>query len=337
MIFPNTSLDSPHIPVMLEEIIKICSPKKGDVFLDCTFGGGGYSKKILNFPDTKVIALDRDKFVISIADKLKKKYPLRFTFYQKKFSELNTITKIKSVDVILFDLGLSSMQLENLDRGFSFKSKKKIDMSMGLSDLSAQEVLNNYSEEKLKAIIKILGEEKEAFRIARNIVKTRKLKKITKVDQLVEIIEKSKNKNFNHKINPSTKTFQALRIFVNKEVTELILGIVNATKILKPGGKILVVSFHSLEDKIVKYFFNNFSTNRPKSSRYFPDNKKDELLLFEKYKNLALKPTVKEIKTNIKSRSAKLRYAIRSKNKFVYPDEFIMKFKNYLDLEGSYV
>ena len=131
--------------------------------------------------------------------------------------------------------------------------------------------INNLSELDLKLIIKIFGEEKEAARIAKNIVKFRNEKKITKVKDLVEIIEKSKKKNYASKINPCTKTFQALRIFVNKEITELINGIINATKILKPGGKILIVSFHSIEDKIVKYFFSNFSTNKSKPSRYLPE------------------------------------------------------------------
>ena len=132
-------------------------------------------------------------------------------------------------------------------------------MMMGLSSTSAKEVINNLSEKQLKTIIRVLGEEKEASKIAKNIVIARTEKKITKVDELVKIIEKSKRKNFSKKINPSTKTFQALRIFVNKEITELITGIISATKLLKPGGKILIVSFHSIEDKIVKYFFSNFS------------------------------------------------------------------------------
>ena len=238
------------------------------------------------------------------------------------------------MDVIIFDLGLSSIQLNNLSRGFSFKSKKKLDMTMGLSKISAQETINNLSEIQLKLIIKILGEENEASIIARNIVKARSKNKITTVDQLVQIIEKSKKKNYSSKINPSTKTFQALRIFVNKEITELINGIVNATKILKPGGKILVVSFHSIEDKIIKYFFSNYSENRPRPSRYFPENKNDSSnFLFEKYINKTIKPSKEEINRNNRSRSAKLRFAIRSKNKFFHPFNLFKKFEKYLSIE----
>jgi 16S rRNA (cytosine1402-N4)-methyltransferase len=337
MINPTSSSELPHFPVMLDEVIKICSPDKGGVYIDCTFGGGGYSKKLLKFSKTKVIALDRDEFIIKISKDLEKKYPNRFLFHQKKFSEVNTVAGNQSVDAVVFDLGLSSIQLNNLERGFSFNSKEKLDMSMGLSTTSAEEVVNNFSEQKLKSIIKILGEEKDASRIARNIIKTRLVKKITKVDQLVAIIEKSKKKNYANKINPSTKTFQALRIFVNKEITELIEGVINATKILKPGGKILIVSFHSIEDKIVKYFFSNFSSSRSKPSRYFPENKDINISLFDKYKNKIFKPSNIEIIKNPPSRSAKLRYATRSKNKFIYPNELVNKFQKYLDLEGSHV
>ena len=148
-------------------------------------------------------------------------------------------------------------------------------------------------------------------------------------------MKKVKKKNYVTKINPCTKTFQALRIFVNKEITELINGIINATKILKPGGKLLVVSFHSIEDKIVKYLFRNYSTNKSKPSRYFPDNEPDNIALFEEYKNKIIKPTKNEIDKNYPSRSAKLRFAIRSKNNFKYPEELRSKFKKYLDLESA--
>ena len=331
---PTSSTEFVHFPVMLEEVIETCCPHKGGVFLDCTFGGGGYSKKLLGFSGTKVIALDRDEYIFNISRDLKKKYFKRFFFHQKKFSEVDTLTKIQSVDAAIFDLGLSSIQLKNLDRGFSFKSKKKLDMSMGLTSISAEKVINNFSEKSLKSIIKILGEEKDASIIAKNIIKTRINKKITKVHHLVEIIEKSKKKTFKNKINPSTKTFQALRMFVNKEITELIQGIIKATKTLKPGGKILVISFHSIEDKIVKFFFNNFSSNRSKPSRYLPEEKENNFFLFNEYKNKILTPSRSEILKNPASRSAKLRFAVRSNNQFKYPSELINQFKKLLELES---
>ena len=150
------------------------------------------------------------------------------------------------------------------------------------------------------------------------MLKQEKLEKITRVDELVKIIEKSKKKNFTKKINPCTKTFQALRIFINKEISELIYGIIKATEILKPGGKILIVSFHSIEDKIVKYFFSNFSENKSRPSRYIPETKSNKLFLFEKYNKKVIKPSKNEIDLNYPSRSAKLRFATRSKNQFFF-------------------
>ncbi len=329
----TSSLELSHFPVMLSEILKISSPSKGGLFVDCTFGGGGYSKALLEFPKTKVIGIDRDNSVISIAKKLEMKFRNRFKFHHLKFSKIDKILK-NNVDVIIFDLGLSSIQLKDLKRGFSFKSKEKLDMTMGFSNISAQDVVNNFSELQLKLIIKILGEEHEASKIAKNIVKARSKKEITRVDELVKIIENSKRKNFSSKINPSTKTFQALRIFVNKEITELIEGIICATKHLKPGGKILIVSFHSIEDKVIKYYFSNFSKNRSKPSRYMPDIIREDSSIFEKYLNKVYRPSESELRKNNPSRSAKLRFAIRSKNKFIYPAKLVQKFYKYLNLEA---
>ena len=329
----TSSLEFSHFPVMLSEIIQIASPEKGGLFVDCTFGGGSYSNALLKFPKTKVIGIDRDEAVISRANELQKKYQKRFKFYQIKFSELDNILN-KNADTIIFDLGLSSIQLKNLNRGFSFKSKNKLDMAMCLNNISAQEAINNLSEKHLKLIIKILGEETEASNIAKNIIKARSEKKITKVNELVEIIEKSKKKNFSSKINQSTKTFQALRIYVNKEISELINGITKATKILKPGGKLVIVSFHSIEDKIVKFFFKNFSKNKSNPSRYLPEESSDNLALFENYINKIIKPSKEEIRNNNPSRSAKLRFAVRSKNDFFYPKIFFQKFNKYLRIEA---
>ena len=329
----TSSSETSHFPVMLNEVIKISSRHKGGFFVDCTFGGGGYSKSILKYPKTKIIGIDRDKSVTSTAKKLEKKFKNRFKFFQVKFSQIDKILK-ENVDTIIFDLGLSSLQLKNLSRGFSFHSKDELDMTMGLSDFSAKEAVNNLGEIQLKSIIKILGEEKEAKIIAKNIVKARSDKKITKVDELVKIIEKSKKIKFPSKINPSTKTFQALRIFVNKEITELMNGMVNATKYLKPGGKIIVVTFHSIEDKIVKFFFKNFSKNKSNPSRYLPEENSKNSALFENYVNRIIRPTKEEIRDNYPSRSAKLRFAVRSKNNFFYPNIFYQKFNKYLRIEA---
>ena len=191
----TSSLEFSHLPVMLNEVIEVSTPSKGGKFVDCTFGGGGYSKEILKYPNTKVLALDRDKKASLHAKELENKFPNRFKFNHIKFSQLASVTN-ENVDVVIFDLGLSSIQLNDLGRGFSFKSKKNLDMAMGLNNISASDVINNLSEIDLKSVIKILGEEREASKIAKNIIKYRNQKKITRTSDLVQIIEKSKKKNF---------------------------------------------------------------------------------------------------------------------------------------------
>ena len=327
----KTSLEFSHFPVMLNEVIKISSPSEGGFFVDCTFEAE-VTKELLKFPNKKVIGIDRDEAVLPIANSLKIKFKERFKFHQARFSQIDKILN-KNVDTFIFDLGLSSIQLKNLKRGFSFNSKDELDMSMGLSKISAKEVINNLGEKELKLIIKILGEERDASKIAKNIVKARSIKKISRVDQLVKIIENSKKRNFSKKINPSTKTFQALRIFVNKEISEILNGIVNAAKLLRPGGK-LIVSFHSIEDKIVKYFFSNYSKNKSSPSRYFPEIKKDNSFLFEKFDKKAIKPSKDEIFNNRSSRSAKLRFVVRSNNEFLVPTQLFQKFYKYLNIEA---
>ena len=331
MKLPHTSLEEKHLPVMIGEVLKICNPKNGGNFVDCTFGAGGYSSELLKFKETNVVAFDRDEHVIEIAEKLKSKFKSRFVFHNKKFSKLDFLQKNK-FDAVIFDLGLSSIQLDDLSRGFSFKSKNELNMSMGQADRSAKSVLNDYSSQDLKKIIKTFGDEEEASIIAKNIVKERSKNQINYTDELVNIIKKSKKKNFKKKIDVSTKTFQAIRIFVNKETSELIDGIVKATKILKPGGKLIVISFHSVEDKIVKFYFKNFSKNHSRSNKYLPENNKN-FSLFENYKNKTIKASSDEIKNNPRSRSAKLRIAVRSAEKFSDPIELRNKFKYLTDLE----
>ena len=193
MKLPHTSLEVKHLPVMIDEVIKICNPKNGGNFMDCTFGAGGYSKELLKFHHTKVVALDRDNHVTKLAKKLKDNFQSRFIFHNKKFSKLDLVSPNK-FDAIIFDLGLSSIQLDDLSRGFSFKSKSELNMSMGQTEISAKKVVNTYSSNDLKDIIKIFGEEQEASKISKNIVKERIKNKIETTDELVKIIKKSKKK-----------------------------------------------------------------------------------------------------------------------------------------------
>ena len=324
-----------HYPVMLDQILSIISPQHGGTFIDCTFGGGGYSQAILKFPLTKVLALDRDKFTKKYADALTKKFPGRFNFFQEKFSNLEKIVdrEIKP-KAIIFDLGLSSFQLEDKKRGFSFESKNHLNMEMGINENSAFDTVNNLDKDYLGKIIKFLGEEKDGKIIANKIHKYRINKAINTSQELTNIIKGAKRKNKSYKKNPATKTFQAIRMFVNKELTELMFGLIQAAKLLSNGGILIIVSFHSLEDKIIKNFFNLYSNLKKNPSRYLPiDDKKYKL--FKLVSKKPFIPSKKEINENNRSRSAKLRYAIRNNETFIYPSDFTNKFINYLNLEGS--
>ena len=207
-------------------------------------------------------------------------------------------------------------------------------MEMGINEYSAYDVINTLDKEYLATIIRVLGEEKDGRIIANKIDKYRRKKPIKTSQELASIINDAK-KNYNkYKKNPATKTFQAIRIFVNKELTELILGLIGATKLLSNGGTLIIVSFHSLEDKIVKSFFNLYSGLRKNPSRYLPI-KENKPSLFKLISKKPLIADVNEVNENIRSRSAKLRYAIRNNNTFFYPNEFKKKFVNYFELEGG--
>jgi 16S rRNA (cytosine1402-N4)-methyltransferase len=293
-----------HYPVLLKELISIISPQYGGTFIDCTFGQGGYTKKFLDFPKTKVIALDRDSESSKKAEEIQSKFEDRFIFKNIKFSQLKNL-KLKNENIrgIIFDLGYSYTQIKDPNKGLSFESIGELNMRMGINDFSAKEVINSLDENELEKIFRYFGEEKESKRIAHNIVEDRKKIKIS-TEELVRIIKSSKRKK-NYKIHSATKVFQALRIFVNKEISELIYGLINAVKIVKKDGIVAVVTFNSLEDKIVKYFFKSLSENKS-VSRYLPKNEETVNLLRLINKKPIL-PSIKEINTNPPSRSSKLR------------------------------
>ena len=324
--------DAPkHYPVLLNEIISIITPHCGGTFIDCTFGQGGYTKKILSFKNTKVIAIDRDIESKQLADKISKKFQERFYFKNKKFSQLNDLKlKKEKIKGVIFDLGFSYTQIKDSSKGLSFNSKGDLNMKMGLNDFSAKEVINKLELKDLEKIFRLFGEEKEAKKIALKIINERQKKEID-TKNLVDLIEKTKKlKNF--KIHSATKVFQALRIFVNKEISELINGLIIATKVLEKDGILAVVTFHSLEDKIVKYFFKSLSENKS-ISRYMPKMEQLDIL----FKNISKKPIIpsaKELKENIPSRSAKLRYVIKKKDFYEFETDIFEKFKYLLEIEN---
>ena len=304
--------DAPkHYPVLLNELISIITPQHGGTFIDCTFGQGGYTNEILKYENTKVIALDRDQATKKIANQFSKKFQNRFEFRNKKFSQLDNL-KLKNEYVrgVIFDLGFSYTQIKDNSKGLSFYSKGDLNMKMGINDFSAKDVVNKLEAEEIEKIFKFIGEEKEAKKIAFNIIKERKKKEID-TQKLVSIIDNSKKKYKNYKTHSATKVFQALRIFVNKEISELIYGLIAGTKVLKKDGILAIVTFHSLEDKIVKYFFKSLSEKKS-VSRYLPKLDQPDTL-FKIIEKRPIIPSPKELEENIPSRSAKLRYVIKKK------------------------
>ena len=319
-----------HYPVLLNEIISIISPQHGGTFIDCTFGQGGYTKKILNSNNTKVIALDRDLESKKIADRIQEKFKERFIFKNLRFSQLNNL-KLKREDIrgVVFDLGYSLIQMKDEKKGLSFNSLGSLNMKLGLNKFSAEDVVNKLDKDDLERIFKYFGEEIESRKIAKKIIEERKIRKID-TQSLVKIIDKTKTRK-NYKVHNATKVFQSLRIFVNNEISELIFGLINATKVLKKGGVLAVVTFHSLEDKIVKYFFKELSEEKS-ISRYQPKTEQRPILFFLKKKK-PITPTARELRENISSRSAKLRYVIKKENFYDFETDLLKKFQFLLDIE----
>jgi len=322
---------SKHYPVLLNELISIITPQHGGTFIDCTFGQGGYSKKILSFKDTQVIALDRDIESQKPANTISEKFNERFVFKNKKFSQLENLKlKNENIRAVIFDLGYSYTQIKDTSKGLSFNSPGELNMKMGINEFSAKDAINNLSSSELEKIFKYFGEENEAKKIANQIVNLRKTQNID-TPSLVKLIEKTKKKK-NFKVHSATKVFQALRIFVNKEISELINGLIVAAKILKKDGVLAVVTFHSLEDKIVKYFFKSLSENKS-ISRYVPKIHQPETL-FNMLEKKPIKPSINELKENIPSRSAKLRYVVKKKDFYNFETDILKEFDFLINIEN---
>lgn len=301
-----------HIPVLLDEVLQYMDCQDGATYIDATFGAGGYSRALLNSANCKVVAFDRDNTVSRFAERLQKDFGKNFRFINKQFSRISEEFNDNEIDGIVYDLGVSSMQLDDKERGFSFDSDVKLDMRMDKDSLSitAFDVVNDYSEEELSRIFREYGDERKAKLIAKKIIAKRVDKKIETCRQLADII-RSFYKGY-HKIDPATKCFQAIRIEVNSELQEIADSLNQAVNLLKSGGRIVVVSFHSLEDGLVKSFFKKESGDDITYSRYEPINIKSS----EKY-NLkiltksAIKPNESEVFKNPRSRSSRLRAAIK--------------------------
>ena len=307
-----------HIPVLLEETINALSVKNEKFYIDATFGLGGYTRAILEKKNCKVLGVDRDPDVTPVAEAIKVDFKNRFYFQNARFSQIEQLlepSRIKKVAGIVFDLGVSSPQIDQGHRGFSFKLNGPLDMRMSKEGPTAEEFINKVEEKTLANIIFELGDEVFSRRIARNIITERAVNTITKTGQLASIIRTAVPSS-KYKIDPATKTFQAIRIYLNDEISELERGLIAAERILQPNGILAVVSFHSIEDRIIKNFFLKCSQNK-NLSRHIPDipSKNHSLKILTKKPIL---PSESEIKYNTRSRSAKLRVAERT----AFPSQF---------------
>lgn len=305
-----TDCNAKHIPVMLKEVLQYLAPKDKGLYVDATFGNGGYSEAILKSADCKVIAIDRDPNVKSRAQELAEQYPNRFEFRLGHFGDFADLVS-ENVDGAVFDIGVSSMQIDTPQRGFSFAKEAKLDMRMSCEGTTAADIVNSYSEADLADLIYQYGEERKSRLIARAIVKYRQNKKIETTTELAEIIYGICPPKFGM-LNPATRTFQALRIVVNDELEELKCGLVGAANRLKTNARLVVVDFHSLEDRIVKLFFKENCVKKARVSKYAPnDNEKKISGKIFCQISKAIIPSKQECEQNSRAHSAKLRYAVK--------------------------
>jgi 16S rRNA (cytosine1402-N4)-methyltransferase len=301
-----------HIPVLGAEAVDMLSPRDGGIYVDATFGAGGYSQAILDAADTRVIGIDRDRTAIAAGFDLVDRSNGRLTLVEDRFSNLAEVCAaqgITAVDGVVMDVGVSSMQVDQAGRGFSFRLDGPLDMRMGQHGPTAADVVARASEADLANIIYIFGEERHSRAVARAVVAARKETPITTTRALAEIVSKVVWAKPGE-IHPATRTFQALRIFVNEELDELHLALAAAERVLKPGGRLVVVSFHSLEDRMVKNFFSERGKTGG-GSRHLPETAQSA----PSFRILTKRPVTAgddEVRANPRARSAKLRAAERS-------------------------
>ena len=302
---------APHVPVLLTEVLEGIALQPGDTVVDGTFGAGGYSRAMLD-AGARVVAIDRDPSAVATGRALAAGLDA-FTMVEGRFGELEDLVRDHTeggmVDAIVLDIGVSSMQIDQAERGFSFQKDGPLDMRMGVSGPTAADVVNRLKLNDLIRVIGILGEEKQASRVARAIVTRREERPFERTLDLANVIGKVVGRSPKDKIDPATRAFQGLRIFVNDELGELARVLVAAERVLKPGGRLVVVTFHSLEDRIVKRFLRDRSAP-PSSSRHMPDVAPSSQTFSARNKAVAASDA--EAAQNPRARSAKLRAGIRT-------------------------
>ncbi len=317
-----SATDARHIPVLLSEVLEALSPRDGESYIDATFGAGGYATAILDAADCRVTAFDRDPDAISGAAELLERYQGRLELLQRPFGDLLELAECDGeesfagrFDGVVFDLGVSSMQLDEAERGFSFQADGPLDMRMeGANSAlpSAADVLNTYETDEIADILFHLGEERRSRAIARAVVARREAAPFTRTQELVDVVQKVLGRGAPGK-HPATRTFQALRIHVNDELGQLAKGLFGAERALKPGGRLVVVTFHSLEDRIVKRFISSRSGRTPGTSRHLPpQNESFDPPSFQIVNLRSLTSRQAELAANPRARSARLRSATRT-------------------------
>ncbi len=305
---------APHIPVLLNEVVESIAPKDGGVYVDGTFGAGGYTRAVLDAANCTVYAIDRDPDAIREGQKLVEAYKGRLHLLHGTFGEMADLVRgegVDFVDGVMLDIGVSSMQIDRAERGFSFQKDGALDMRMSQNGLSAADVLNTFSEREIADIIYKYGEERFSRRIAAAVVERRKTAPFKTTLEFADVIRRV----VPHKredIDPATRSFQALRIYVNDELGQLESGLSAAHDLLKTGGRMAIVSFHSLEDRIVKTFMQEKSGKTANPSRYMPAVEKQAATL-EILTKKPILPTESETNVNPRARSARLRVAEKAK------------------------
>ncbi len=307
----------PHIPVMVNEVVAALSPRDGAVYVDATFGAGGYSRALLEAADCTVWGIDRDPLAVALGRDLSKDYGGRLTVLSGRFGDMRELLAevgVSAIDGVALDLGVSSMQIDDPARGFSFRADGPLDMRMSTDDAdtpTAADVVNRMAEQELADIIYAYGEERASRKIAKAIVELRAKAPIRRTEELAGLIRRVV-RGSKDGIDPATRTFQALRIYVNEELMELEKALAAAEALLVPGGRIVVVSFHSLEDRRVKLFLQDRAGQGPRPSRHLPDAGPTQVPTFTLAKRGALKPSSQECAANPRARSARLRAAERT-------------------------
>jgi len=303
-----------HIPVMLREVIEALAPRDGGIYVDGTFGRGGYSRALLDSAQTQVIGIDRDPQAIAEGQDMVRAYGSRLRLVHGAFGAMDDLLRdenIEAVDGVTLDLGVSSPQLDQAERGFSFQGDGPLDMRMSCQGRTAADIVRHASEKELADIIFHFGEERYARRVARQIVAARQEQPIERTRQLAALVRTVVPRSADG-VDPATRTFQALRIAVNDELGELRGGLLAAEEILKPTGKLAIVSFHSLEDRCVKDFMRARSSAAPRASRHAPVTNEAVKPTFNLITRKPQHPSATEIEANPRSRSARLRVAERT-------------------------